>query len=554
MSFLGGRTRKVTTYGKKQTRIISVHADLSPSRLSPPASASNMATPPRPLRMKKLSTDQPAREPLTPFKSTRVNVPKTPRTVLKASEVVSLKTPRRLADDPPLRQHVARSAVRRRSAGSPRQASPPTPHRSVRKARGPLTPPRPVRGVANFEIEIVTSRLRNVSLDELSSRETALRSLLKCATTKKIIPFSEAFTTPDFAKLLPSGMSPVVTKVGEASYSEVFSVGEGDSAVVVKVVPLLGKTDSESKGKATTDLPDCSAISDVVREIEITRRMSQTPGGGFVQFLGAFVVEGAYPVQLLDAWDSYREEQGTESVRPDSFSSLQRCALIVLADGGDDLESYRFENTRGWVQAAAVFWQVADALARAEAWTDFEHRDLHEGQILINDVDTDPPAPIEDYLDTRSTGVGVTVIDFGLSRLNMPDQGAVYSALPEEVYEGVGNQWDVYREQRDAVEGAGAWESFHPSTNVLWLHYLVGHLLHSTPTLRKPYARRGRRTAPKTPAQVRTELVRTRAEDAWAMLQDVDEALSKPSRERKATDFSSAQKVMAWGREQGWVL
>ncbi|GMK53746.1 hypothetical protein CspeluHIS016_0103320 [Cutaneotrichosporon spelunceum] len=554
MSFLGGRTRKVTTYGKKQTRIISVHADLSPTRTTPPVSTSKMATPPRPPRMKKLSGDQACREPLTPLKATRVNVPKTPHTGLKQAGAPALKTPRGASDDPTLRQHVAKSAVRRRSVGSPRRADPPASHHSICKARGPLTPPRPVRGERNVEIEIVSSRLRHVSLDELSSSETALRSLLTCSTTKKIVPFSEAFTTPDFAKLLPSSMPPTVTKVGEASYSEVFSVGEGDCAVVVKVVPLLGKASYSTRGKAAASLPDCSAIPDVVREIEITRRMSQTPGGGFVEFLGAFVVEGAYPALLLDEWDTYRDEQGTESVRPDSFSSLQKYALIVLGNGGEDLESYRFENTRGWVQAAAVFWQVADGLARAETWTEFEHRDLHEGQILINDVEADPPAPIADYLDTRSTGVRATIIDFGLSRLDMPDQGAVYSTLPEEVYEGVGDQWDVYREQRDVVEAAGTWESFHPSTNVLWLHYLVGHLIHSTPTLRKPYARRGRRVAPKTPAQVRTELVRTRAEDAWAMLQEVLKALSKPSHDSKALDFSSAQNVMTWGRQQGWVL
>jgi serine/threonine-protein kinase haspin len=143
-----------------------------------------------------------------------------------------------------------------------------------------------VRGERTFEIQIVTSRLRNVSLDSLSKSETALRSLLSCATTKTILPFTDAFTTPDFAELLPDGVSPTVTKVGEASYSEVFSVGEGDSAVVVKVVPLLGKAAPHSKGKSAAELPDCSAIPDVVREIEITRRMSQTPGGGFVEFLG----------------------------------------------------------------------------------------------------------------------------------------------------------------------------------------------------------------------------------------------------------------------------
>ncbi|KLT41186.1 hypothetical protein CC85DRAFT_248103 [Cutaneotrichosporon oleaginosum] len=432
--------------------------------------------------------------------------------------------------------------------GSPGHASP-KPIRSTRSIHGPLTPPRPVRGEPSFEIQIVTSRLRNVSLDALSETETDLRRLLTCATSKTILPFSDAFTAPDFTELLPSGVSPTVTKVGEASYSEVFSVGDGDRAVVVKVVPLLGKTGSSSKGKTVAEFPDCSAVPDVVREIEITRRMSQTPGGGFVEFLGAFVVEGTYPAQLLAEWDRYSDECGTENLRPDSFLPSQRYALVVLGNGGEDLESYRFENTRGWVQAAAVFWQVADALARAEAWTEFEHRDLHEGQILINDVDADPPAPVTDYLDTRSTGVRATVIDFGLSRLDMPDQGAVYSALPEEVYEGVGDQWDVYREQRDVVEEAGAWDSFHPSTNVLWLHYLAARLLRSTPTLRKPYARRGKRTVPKTAAQVKTEMARTRAEAAWGMLLEVEEELSGPQK----ADFSSAQKVMDWGRKQGWV-
>ena len=55
-----------------------------------------------------------------------------------------------------------------------------------------------------------------------------------------------------------------------------------------------------------------------------------------------------------------------------NFTSLQQYAFLVLCDGGDDLETYRFEHSKGWVQAAAVFWQVADALARAEEWTKFE--------------------------------------------------------------------------------------------------------------------------------------------------------------------------------------
>ena len=54
------------------------------------------------------------------------------------------------------------------------------------------------------------------------------------------------------------------------------------------------------------------------------------------------------------------------------FDVNQHYTLIVLADGGVDLESFQFDATIGWKQAAGVFWQVVDALARAEQWTSFE--------------------------------------------------------------------------------------------------------------------------------------------------------------------------------------
>jgi serine/threonine-protein kinase haspin len=75
---------------------------------------------------------------------------------------------------------------------------------------------------------------------------------------------------------------------------------------------------------------------------------------------------------MLDEWDRFNECQGSESVRPSAFTSRQQYAFLVLADGGDDLETYRFQLSKGWVQAAAVFWQVADALARAEEYAQFE--------------------------------------------------------------------------------------------------------------------------------------------------------------------------------------
>jgi len=69
-------------------------------------------------------------------------------------------------------------------------------------------------------------------------------------------------------------------------------------------------------------------------------------------------------------------------------------------------------------------------------------------------------------LSESQTGVQVTIIDFGLSRLSLPGKtSSTWSELPAEVYEGKGDQWDVYRSMRDQI--AGDWAGFHPETNVL---------------------------------------------------------------------------------------
>lgn len=70
------------------------------------------------------------------------------------------------------------------------------------------------------------------------------------------------------------------------------------------------------------------------------------------------------------------------------------------------------------------------------------------------------------YLSPDCTGARATIIDFGLSRLAMPDsKTSTWSAFPPEVYEGKGDQWDVYRSIRDLVKDD--WAAFHPRTNVL---------------------------------------------------------------------------------------
>lgn len=58
----------------------------------------------------------------------------------------------------------------------------------------------------------------------------------------------------------------------------------------------------------------------------------------------------------------------------DTFKVSQLYAIIVLPNGGPDLEAYTFHNASrtGWRQASSLFWQVAKALAHAEQLVSFE--------------------------------------------------------------------------------------------------------------------------------------------------------------------------------------
>ncbi|KAE8232352.1 hypothetical protein CF326_g2623 [Tilletia indica] len=137
--------------------------------------------------------------------------------------------------------------------------------------------------------------------------------------------------------------------------------------------------------------PELSTARDVQREIEITRALgSLNPDGGaggafgsFVKLHAAHIVAGKYPKRLLDAWDEYHDnkEGGSENWRPDVLEDNQIFAVIVLGDGGRNLEHSELQT---WQQAASIFWQLVHAIATAEMAIQFEHRDLHWGNVLIS--------------------------------------------------------------------------------------------------------------------------------------------------------------------------
>ncbi|WWC62880.1 uncharacterized protein I303_105478 [Kwoniella dejecticola CBS 10117] len=589
MAALGGR---VTTYGKKKTQIISVHSDIShPTQGGvPPSPLPKVAHIKRPVLQTKLSNDI-------------TNLPATP---LPASKVKGKAKAKIIEESPTSSPEIVFKARRVNRPGkvvipkSPASSSfSPSPIKSVRKVpevviprksnAGPVkskSKPKTVGDLSRRFKEIITieDSLEPTDLPVPSSPvedpQIALGELLQACSSSTVYPFSDFLISGELPKY------DNIKKVGEASYSEVFGLSsKGDAGVkhVVKVIPLLSAQKLNGQEGSASPMPDCSRVQDVKREIEVTKRMSQVPGGGFVEYIGSYVVEGSYPDKLLEEWDLYKSTEGSASVRPSLLPPSQKYCLLVLCHAGTDLESFRFSQSTGWAQAAGIFWQLVFSLSRAEEWTQFEHRDLHEGQILIhprrpsdegttstsngNGKDGSKEGEVENYLDPSTSGLGVTIIDFGLSRLTLPNQSeSVWTVFPGEVYEGKGAQWDLYRSMRDKIEssksasGQGGWKGFNPITNVMWLHYILRYTLSK---LRAP--------KPPTRRSSRLNLIYQKEERAFIALNAMEKLLlfsvgfdnghgaTRRRGLRGEVEYTeedmleSSGDVLSFGEDEGWI-
>lgn len=126
-----------------------------------------------------------------------------------------------------------------------------------------------------------------------------------------------------------------------------------------------------------------------------------------------------------------------------------------------------------------VKFQVAHSLAVAENKFQFEHRDLHWGNVLISPT-TDKT--ITFMLDGKATdipthGVKATIIDYTLSRIVYKNI-CLYQDLAADplLFEAVGDyQFDIYRQMQTHTEDS--WERYEPYTNILWLHYLIDKMI-----------------------------------------------------------------------------
>ncbi|KAL4076180.1 hypothetical protein J3A83DRAFT_4225444 [Scleroderma citrinum] len=498
-------------------------------------------------------------------------------------EVVIPPAPYRIAKEPTRPPRTDLSASEKTLSEVPTQRrihpmpSPPIPHHlHVSKAR-PLTPiRRGPRGTifqrtfptpstpteVDLSLELAQLDIADVTESEVQcwSQPSYLLPLLdECSQTRphEFSAFIETFPFDSIVQSVDVDEGVRFQKIGEASFSEVFGIGD----VVLKVIPIHNDEDPTYQGMV--EMPALSDAPDILKEIIVTREIGEMCKG-FVRLLKTYVVRGKYPTLFLKLWDEYNKRKGSESVRPDSFGLNQVYAIIVLPNGGPDLESFTFKNSKcGWQQACSVFWQVARSLGEAEDLVHFEHRDLHLGQILVKNVPTRRShiKTAKVPMDDPHSGVKITIIDLGLSRMDATDcrgRMAYWTPFDEDIFEGEGDyQYEIYRMMR--VLNYGAWDEYQPFTNVMWLHYLASKLLRSK-HLKPPGTRK------KVVSEEKVESPTGYGEkECYECLVEMERLLGncismrlKVHRSRRKTVVlptgpKSAQDVVAHGVQRGWM-
>lgn len=310
-----------------------------------------------------------------------------------------------------------------------------------------------------------------------------------------------------------------VTKIAEASFGEVYrlsllqdlSTFSSSDESVFKIIALTPPPselpiDKRKCAAALKQANGMSKPSDVANEVRLLQRMSSIPG--FTNFRDVRILQGRPSQPFISAFKAFNSEQKRRkkdtSIFPDpakktSYRDEQLWAVIEMQDAGSDLE--RFVETGQCHSIWSVwdiFWQVVLSLAKGEEGAEFEHRDLHLGNICVRMPTLASALGLQEIDVKRKlnfTGVETTIIDYTISRAIMPDSSIAFHDLAKDssLFQGDSTeeyQYDIYRFMRSAVYHneplvifdqtsamSASWEDYHPITNLVWLHFLLHTLL-----------------------------------------------------------------------------
>ncbi|KAI5633011.1 haspin like kinase domain-containing protein [Phthorimaea operculella] len=347
-----------------------------------------------------------------------------------------------------------------------------------------------------------TEDYNNVMENHETIRLAARNDVLMRCNQTETLPFEESY---------PEHLLKDCIKYGEGGYSEVFLwlPPKEEKPRIIKVMPIAGdvtyndipqKDFHEIIAEIVISL-ELSALRSPLSEIdrflneesdfqEIDHSSTDGATDVFNEILAVKCTQGHYPLRLIELWDYYNETIGSRNDDPASFPEDQQYIVMELGDAGRNLKSYKFNSAE---ESYAVLLQVAFALAVAEEAFQFEHRDLHWGNVVVDSTDQKYATFVLRGQKHRvlRRGVAATIIDYSLSRATMPlapykpgeqnERVVLYNDLAKDedlfTAEEGDYQFEVYRLMKKMLEND--WKTYEPYTNILWLHYVVDKMITS---------------------------------------------------------------------------
>ncbi|VDO03386.1 unnamed protein product [Rodentolepis nana] len=266
-----------------------------------------------------------------------------------------------------------------------------------------------------------------------------------------------------------------IIKIGEGVYGEVF---QSNKSSVIKIFPIDGSftVNGERQMESYRVFPEVF-ISKQLTELGFKYRQNRAVN--FIQLRRCAVVNGKWPQELVKAWKKYEAVNGSDNECLDFLPETQEWMVLEFDYAGKPLGTFKFTSYR---EAHSVIEQIALSLAAAESALQFEHRDLHWLNVLVKPTKQTKLRYRVDGLSysVQTEGIQVCIIDFTVSRL-CRDGNVVYVDMSNspEIFECEGDyQFEIYRMMRDM--NGNNWRPFKPITNLYWLHYLMGKLIHES--------------------------------------------------------------------------
>jgi serine/threonine-protein kinase haspin len=304
-----------------------------------------------------------------------------------------------------------------------------------------------------------------------------------------------------------------ITKIAEASYAEVYRISNSKGTSIIKTIRLTSPIKPQNKAQQKARLVDEQPhhASDLSGEIRISELVADIPG--FVVYKERYLVRGKGSKPLLETHQTFhrrakRADPGRAQFYPSPSRYVDETTFLVveLGDAGTALEDFLLEEIE---QVWDVFLHTAVALARAEELFDFEHRDLHEGNLCVRQRLPKRKRREGDGFSQQFgySGLDITILDYGLSRADdlkcdqkKPRSVAYDLEKDLSIFTSThASQCKVYRQMRSfLLEGDRchlppemhtmpydlgpddkpiSWSDYHPYTNVLWLAYIYEFLV-----------------------------------------------------------------------------